>query len=98
LEVNNDTNLILTKLFYIDKVVKIYETTEESVKSILKITLLMLIGLLVMRTTCGKPRPTGEMQIKAIEKIKITDKVYYHNMSITFDGDNYFTINGGNTD
>ena len=58
----------------------------------------MLIGLLVMRATCGKPRPTGEMQIKAIEKIKITDKVYYHNMSITFDGDNYFTINGGNTD
>jgi hypothetical protein len=51
-----------------------------------------------MRATCGKPRPTGEMQIKAIEKIKITDKVYYHNMSITFDGDNYFTINGGNTD
>ena len=45
----------------------------------------MLIGLLVMRATCGKPRPTGEMQIKAIEKIKITDKVYYHNMSITFD-------------
>jgi len=67
-------------------------------KQVVKIFLLLILGTLLMRATCGKPKPTEEIMIKAKEKIKITDKVYYHNMSITFDGDNYYTINGGNTD
>jgi hypothetical protein len=30
------------------------------------------------------------------ESVKIEDWVYYHNVSITYDGKHYFTINGGN--
>jgi hypothetical protein len=48
-----------------------------------------------MRATCGKPKPS-ETNIKAVQVLKIKDFVYYHNMSITYNGDHYFTINGGN--
>jgi len=46
-----------------------------------------------MRATCGtSKRPV----LKPVEMMKITDNVYFHNVSITYDGKHYFTINGGN--
>jgi hypothetical protein len=71
---------------------------EELMKKVVKVVLLIILGAVLMRATCGKPKPTEETTtIKAKEMIKITDKVYYHNMSITYDGEHYYTINGGNT-
>jgi hypothetical protein len=70
---------------------------EEIMKKLVKIVLLIILGAVLMRATCGKPNPTEETTIKAKEMMRITDKVYYHNMSITYDGYHYYTINGGNT-
>jgi hypothetical protein len=30
--------------------------------------------------------------------MEFTDHVYYHNVGLTWDGDYYYTVNGGNTD
>jgi len=49
--------------------------------------------LISMRATCGDRRPSG---MKPIEVVRISDNVYFHNVSITHDGVHYFTINGGN--
>lgn len=49
------------------------------------------------RATCGKTRPAAA-RVKPVLRLTITDEVYYHNMGITWDGNRYFTINGGNSD
>jgi WD40 repeat protein len=36
--------------------------------------------------------------VTPVQKMKFTDHVYYHNMGITWDGDYYYTVNGGNTE
>lgn len=57
-----------------------------------------IIGILFfiaisMRATCGPSKPGT---LKPVEVMRITDNVYFHNVSITHDGNHYFTINGGN--
>jgi hypothetical protein len=53
----------------------------------------MFLVAMSISATCGTSRP-GAM--KPVEVMKITDNVYFHNVSITYDGSHYFTINGGN--
>jgi hypothetical protein len=45
------------------------------------------------KTTCYRPNP---FRGAPKEAITFTDHVYYHNISITYDGEYYYTINGGN--
>jgi len=54
---------------------------------------IVLFALFSMHATCGARKPTT---MKPIEAARISDKVYFHNVSITHDGSHYFTINGGN--
>lgn len=64
-------------------------------KKTAKFLLLALFALLAIRATCGKVQP----EIKApVEANKFVDFVYFHNVSIAFDGNHYFTINGGNAE
>ena len=64
-------------------------------KRFIKFGLAALFIFGFVRATCGKPKPTI---ITVKPELKIKDYVYFHNMSITYDGHHYFTINGGNTD
>lgn len=45
--------------------------------------------------TCGKPKA---LTVEADQQVKFTDEVYFHNMGITWDGEHYYTVNGGNTE
>lgn len=59
-----------------------------------------IIGILFfvtisLRATCGTGKPRA---LKPVEVMRITDNVYFHNVSITYDGEHYYTINGGNDD
>ncbi len=59
---------------------------------------LVLAGLAFVafvRATCG---PRGPVKVTAVQAVKFTDFVYFHNAGITFDGKHYCTINGGNDD
>lgn len=60
---------------------------------VIKNILIAVVAVFMIQATCGKPKP---VTISAYEEIEFSDWVYYHNMSITFDGDQYITINGGN--
>ncbi len=62
-------------------------------KRIFIIGLLGCMMLISLRASCGAVKPFSKPPVQAI---KIEDWVYFHNMSITFDGRHYFTINGGN--
>ena len=42
--------------------------------------------------------PAQRTAVTPVEKMKFTDHVRYHNMGITWDGDYYYTVNGGNTE
>lgn len=64
-------------------------------KRFIKFGLAALFIFGFVRATCGKPKPTI---ITVKPELKIKDYVYFHNMSITYDGQHYFTINGGNSD
>lgn len=64
-------------------------------KRLIKICIVILIGFISMRASCGKPKP---VTINVTQAMEITDNVYYHNMSITYNGSDYVTINGGNTE
>ena len=61
-------------------------------KKIIRYCLLVLGMFLFIRATCGKPK----LSTKPMTGVEITDYVFFHNVSITFDGDHYFTLNGGN--
>lgn len=62
-------------------------------RSALKVSLLFVLALTFVRAGCVKTRPTIDTSIEAL---RIKDTVYYHNVSIAYDGKHYFTINGGN--
>lgn len=64
-------------------------------KRVVTLCLLVALALVFVRATCGKVRPPIG---KPVEAVRIDDYVYYHNISITYNGKNYFTINGGNSD
>jgi DNA-binding beta-propeller fold protein YncE len=62
-------------------------------KNIVKVVVVVAIAIFMIQATCGKPKP---VTITPYEEIVIEDWVYYHNMSIAYDGYAYITINGGN--
>ncbi len=64
-------------------------------KRLLRIGFAALALIVFGRATCGKPQQTS---VTPVQKMEFTDHVYYHNMGITWDGEYYYTINGGNTD
>jgi len=64
-------------------------------KRFIKFLLAATFVFLFIRATCGKPKPTV---LTATPALKIKDYVFFHNVSITYNGSHYFTINGGNTD
>jgi len=45
--------------------------------------------------TTGSQKVAG---VTPVQKMEFADHVYYHNMGIAWDGDYYYTVNGGNTD
>ncbi len=65
-------------------------------KKVGKFLLLAMFAFMAMRATCGKVVP--EIKEKPAEVKKFIDFVYFHNVSIAFDGNHYFTINGGNAE
>jgi hypothetical protein len=52
----------------------------------------MVAVVLFGRATCQRGTPAP----KAVEKMQFSDEVYFHNVGITWDGDRYYTVNGGN--
>lgn len=62
-------------------------------KRVVTLCSLIVLALIFVRATCGKVRPPIE---KLVEVMKIKDHVYYHNISIAYNGEHYYTINGGN--
>jgi DNA-binding beta-propeller fold protein YncE len=57
------------------------------------------IALLMAATACApKVVSIPETGVKPELVMKIQDKVFYHNVGITFDGKYYYTVNGGNED
>ncbi len=44
------------------------------------------------RATCQRAQPGP----RAVERVQFDDEVYFHNVGITWDGDRYYTVNGGN--
>lgn len=65
-------------------------------KVMLKLSLLALALVVFGCATSGK-HEVRVTKVKPVQKMKFTDHVYYHNMGITWDGEYYYTINGGNT-
>jgi DNA-binding beta-propeller fold protein YncE len=61
-------------------------------KKIIRYCFLVVAMFLFIRATCGRPK----LSTKPMTGIEIMDYVFFHNVSITFDGDHYFTLNGGN--
>ncbi len=64
-------------------------------KRALKLGLAALAIVVFGRATCGRPRAAG---MTPVLKVQFSDHVRYHNMGITWDGEYYYTVNGGNTD
>jgi DNA-binding beta-propeller fold protein YncE len=60
-----------------------------------------VLGLAVLAVAvvgCATGGPHGGPSVKAVPKLVFIDHVYFHNMGITWDGDYYYTVNGGNTE
>ena len=47
---------------------------------------------------CATTGPQKVAGVTPVQKMEFTDHVYYHNMGIAWDGEYYYTVNGGNTD
>ncbi len=54
---------------------------------------LLLLALLSLYAGCAR---SGRQKGLPSERVRIKDSVFYHNISITYDGKHYFTLNGGN--
>lgn len=57
-----------------------------------------LAALALVVFGCATTRPQKVAGVTPVRKLEFTDHVYYHNMGITWDGEYYYTVNGGNTD
>lgn len=62
-------------------------------KRVLEICMLVAFVMISLHATCGVKKPLIK---EPVEVMSFEDEVYFHNMSITFDGKYYYTINGGN--
>ncbi len=61
---------------------------------VVKICLFVAVAIISIQATCGKAvKPFTEQPVQVM---KVADHVYFHNVSITYNGNHYFTINGGN--
>jgi len=66
-------------------------------KSLFKLGFAALALILFGCATGGK-HEGGGIKVTPVQKMEFTDHVYYHNMGITWDGEYYYTVNGGSTD
>lgn len=62
-------------------------------KKLIKIGLLIIFSALMVKASCV---PAGKKFTKPREGLVIEDHVYYHNMSIAYGANRYYTVNGGN--
>jgi hypothetical protein len=67
----------------------------EEMRRVLMTVLLAAAFVAVTGATCGKPKP---VTVEPEQKLKFTDEVCFHNMGMTWDGEYYFTVNGGNSE
>lgn len=66
-------------------------------KRYIRLFALCVFMVVSIRSTCKTMCYTPQrLRDKPKEVIRFEDYVYYHNMSITYDGKHYYTINGGN--
>ena len=56
------------------------------------------VALALMVAGCATSGPHKVAGVTPVQKMKFTDHVYYHNMGIAWDGEYYYTLNGGNTE
>jgi DNA-binding beta-propeller fold protein YncE len=61
-------------------------------KRLLRLGFAALALVVFGRATCGPQKVAG---VTPVQKMEFTDHVYYHNMGITWDGEYYYTVNGG---
>jgi len=59
---------------------------------------LVAMGLMVFACATTGKHDSGGIKVTPVQEIEFTDHVYFHNMGITWDGEYYYTINGGNTE
>ncbi|MBM3330780.1 hypothetical protein FJY68_02875 [candidate division WOR-3 bacterium] len=59
---------------------------------------LSLVALVVLGCAAGAKKQVGGTKVTPVQQMEFTDHVFYHNMGLTWDGDYYYTINGGNTE
>jgi hypothetical protein len=57
----------------------------------------VVIGTAGCGTTARVNGEAGRSRVTCVQKMKLTDHVRYHNMGIAWDGEYYYTVNGGNT-
>ncbi len=62
-------------------------------RRLMQLVLGLVAVFLFTRATCGPRRAGG---VKPVLRHIIADRVPFHNVGITFDGQYYYTINGGN--
>jgi DNA-binding beta-propeller fold protein YncE len=67
-------------------------------KRLLKLGFAALALVVFGRATCGPQPKVAGVTVTPVQKLEFTDHVYYHNMGITWDGEYYYTVNGGNTE
>ncbi len=67
-------------------------------KRLLKLGFAALAVVVFGRATCGPQPKVAGVTVTPVQKLEFTDHVYYHNMGITWDGEYYYTVNGGNTE
>jgi hypothetical protein len=65
-------------------------------RSMFKLGLAALALIVFGCATGGKHE--GGTRVAPLQKMEFTDHTYYHNMGITWDGEYYYTISGGNTE
>ena len=66
-------------------------------KSLFRLCFAALARIVFGCATSGK-HEGGGTRVTPVQKMEFTDHVYYHNMGITWDGEYYYTVNGGNTE
>jgi hypothetical protein len=59
---------------------------------------LVTLALMVLGCATSGRHEGGGIKVTPVQNVKFTDHVYYHNMGITWDGEYYYTINGGNAE
>jgi hypothetical protein len=62
----------------------------------LELALAVLLAGVAGCATSGK-HEGGGTRVTPVQKMKFTDHVHYHNMGVAWDGEYYYTVNGGNT-